>query len=173
MLASQRNETFQLEAADPRADGRLRHVMLSRDLIVISRRREGVAMRITLKPRAYRGVLLRLTGCEAGRLAYEVSLEHADPDLSVALAHSDDEFEARRAWREWARFVAAPALVERVEGQYETVNLGRAAGPERRRRGVGARRPRFLARRKVGSSQLGGRCERTAELFGGWRVEEL
>ena len=168
------SETLTWEAPDPRADGRRRGISMSRSLVVIARKREGVAMRITIRPTMFRGVLLRLCRGDNG-VAYEVKLVHADPDLSIALASMADAAEAERAWKAWARFVGARALVERVEGEYEEVRLGRA--PEgtfarRRARGAGARRPRFLVRRKAGRRELMAVVEKTRELFGGWRVEE-
>jgi len=168
-------ETLQWEAPDARADGRKRTVSLTRDLIVIARRREGVSMRIALRPAAYTGVLLRFTGLDGGGFGYEVSLLHPDPDLAVPLAGYDDEAEALRAWKAWARFVGASALVERVEGEYERADIGGApCGPFPRRRGqgVGARRARFLANRKLGRRECGLKVERERELFAGWRDDD-
>jgi hypothetical protein len=166
-------ETLNFEAADARADGRRRTVSLSRDLVVIARRREGVLMRIALRPRAFRGVLLRVVAAEEDVFVYQVSLEHRDAELNVLLASCKSVAEAEAAWRSWARFVGAPALVEREEGRFEEVFVaGRIpleTHPRRRARGVGARRPRFLARRKVGRRDLMISVETTRELFGAWR----
>ena len=165
-------ETLKLEAVDLRADGRRRTVSVSAEGVVISRQREGVAMRIALRLQAFHGVLLRLTSFEEGGYGYEVQLVHADPDLSVALLRSFDESEAHRAWRSWVRYVGARALVERVVGEYEEVYLGaqRVGAFERRRgRGVGPRRPRFLARRKPGRAELAKVLDGACELFGAWR----
>lgn len=163
-------ETFRMEAADARADGCRRTVSLSRDLVVIARRREGVLMRIALEPRAYLGVLLRLAGFEGGEFRYEVKLAHRDPEFSVILYAGAERGEADAAWKSWARFVGAPALVEREEGRFDEIAISgrpRAAGlPRRRARGVGARRPRFLARRKMGDSSLALRVQSESELFG-------
>jgi len=166
-------ETLNFEAADARADGRRRTVTLSRDLVIIARRREGVLMRIALKPRAFRGVLLRAVALEAGVFQYQVSLEHRDTEFNVILACCEGVAEAETAWRSWARFVGAPALVEREEGRYEEVfvagRLQIETYPRRRGRGVGARRPRFLARRKMGRPELAVPVTRERELFGAWR----
>ena len=167
------SDTLTWEAPDPRADGRRRGISLSRSLIVIARKREGVAMRITMRPNMFRGVLLRLGSGDDG-VVYEVKFVHADPDLSITLASMTDAAEAERAWKAWARFVGARALVERVEGElrrgsprpYVPGNIRAAAGA-----GAGARRPRFLVRRKTGRRELMAVVEKTRELFGGWRVE--
>ncbi len=167
------NETLQFEAPDPRADGCRRAVTMSRDLIVIARQRDGVAMRIALTPSRYRGVLLSLE-TDSGGVVYQVTLVHADPELSLALARSDDEAEAARAWRDFARFTGAPALVEREVGVFLEVRFGGPAAHSRERRrgrGVGARRPRFLARRKVGRAEAMVRVDRACVLFDGWRDE--
>lgn len=168
-------ETLKWEAPDARADGRKRTVSLTRDLIVIARQRQGVSMRIALRPQAYAGVLLRFARTDGGGFGYEVSLLHRDPDLAVALARFDDEAEALRAWKAWARFVGAPALVERVAGEYQRAQIGAApSGPFGHRRvgGVGARRPRFLAARKLGRRDCAVKVERERELFGGWRDDD-
>jgi len=78
---------MQFEAPDARADDAKRTVSVTRDLVVIARRRQGVTMRIALSPKAFAGV--RLAPGRGG--GYEVSLAHADPELSVALACSSDE----------------------------------------------------------------------------------
>ena len=166
-------ETLSFEATDARADGRRRTVSLSRDLIIIARRREGVLMRIALRPRAFRGVLLRAVALEPGGFQFQVSLEHRDVEFNVVLASCDSVAEAETAWRAWARFVGAPALVEREEGRYEEVFVsGRIQAethPRRRGRGVGARRPRFLARRKMGRKELVVAVASQRELSGAWR----
>jgi hypothetical protein len=166
-------ETFRWEAADARADGCRRTVSLSRDLVVIARRREGVLMRIALKPRAFLGVLLSLAGFDGAAFRYEVKLAHRDPEFSVTLYGGADRAEADAAWKSWARFIGAPALVEREEGRFDEVAIAgrpRAAGlPRRRARGVGARRPRFLARRRMGDRALATPVEGGRELFGAWR----
>jgi Family of unknown function (DUF6101) len=166
-------ETLKLEAADPRADNCRRTVSLSRDLVVIARQRNGVLMRIALRARAYLGVLMSLVGYEGGEFQYQVRLAHRDPELGVTLYAGADRVEADAAWRSWARFVGAPALVEREQGRFEEVPISgrpRKTGLLRRRaRGVGARRPRFLARRRMGDLRLAVKVENEQELFGAWR----
>jgi hypothetical protein len=167
------SETLNFETADARADGRRRMVCLSRDLVVIARQREGVRMRIALRPHAFQGALLRVAVLADGAFRYEVSLAHRDPEFDVAVASCQDRRDAEAAWKSLARFVDAPALVEREAGRYEEVFVPRrAAGivhARRRGRGVGARRPRFLARRKIGRGELAVAVSKERELFGAWR----
>lgn len=164
-----------IEAPDARADGRRRTVLLSRERVEIARSVDGVFMRIALKPGAYRGVLLRVAGLDEAGFRYEIHLIHQDPEFNVALAQSYDQSEAQTAWSRWARFVGLPTLAERIEGIYEparpTAPSPRPgeADRRRRRRGVGARRPRFLTRRKVGRPDDCVHVAFERELFPGWR----
>jgi hypothetical protein len=148
------SETQKHEAVDIRADGRRRFVTVAQDRVVIARSVGGVAMRITIAPRRYAGVLLSLARLDGGGFGYEVRLAHADPDLCVTLAQVREEAEARTHWRHWADTLALPRLVERIEGerQVERDTPTRLLSPTTRRRGSATqnRRPRFLCRRKVG-----------------------
>ncbi len=144
------------EARDARADGQRRQIDVSRERVVIRRSVGGVPMTINLSTRAFRGVSLRLR--ETGEIGhgFEVALAHHDADLSVVLARYAEEGDVLAAWREWARFFDLPTLVERRLGEDEPEKpmLGRVAAcpasPRRRGKWINARRPRFLARRKVG-----------------------
>jgi hypothetical protein len=85
-----------------------------------------------------------------------VRLEHRDPDLSVLLAEGEDEAVIEGRWQDWAGFFRLPALVERIDAATQAASL-EVAGVARRRpwarrggKASTARRPRFLARRKVG-----------------------
>ena len=101
-------------------------------------------------------------------------LVHVDPDLGVTLAETNDDSEIQAEWRLWARALGLPALVERAEGRDEPDQqlLGRVAirpsAPRRRGKTILARRPRFLARRKLGRPELCVKVERIEELFGGF-----
>jgi hypothetical protein len=149
-------------------------VMVARERIVIARSVGGVFMRIALKPRDYRGVLLSLTGLDGAGFRYEIRLAHSDPDFGVLLAELHDRNEAEAAWRDWARYLGLPELVERIEGVVEDARpkLGALVvgkpGLRRRGRALRSRRARFLTRRKIGRAEL---CVRIAaephELFQG------
>ena len=131
-------------------------IHLAREAVTISRAVAGVSMAIRLSPSAYRGVTLRVTALREGRFQYEVRLLHRDPDLSVLLAEGCDRAPIEAQWREWVRFLRLPALAGRNEANDVEVNLGvldlarRKPGLRRRGRATLSRRPRFLARRKVG-----------------------
>ena len=92
----------------------------------------------------------------------------------MALAETSDDSEIQAEWRLWARVLGLPALVERAEGGDEPDQqlLGRVAvrppAPRRRGKTILARRPRFLARRKLGRPELCVKVEKIEELFGGF-----
>jgi hypothetical protein len=167
--------TRRLEVSDNRADERRRVVLVARDRVVIARSVAGVFMRLSLTPSAYRGILLRLASLDDAGFHYEIHLAHHDLDLNVLLAQCDNEAEAHAEWDLWSRFLELPRLVERVEGDCEPARpmigevVASKAGPHRRGRGVGARRARFLTRRKVGRPELCVRIESERELFAGSR----
>jgi Family of unknown function (DUF6101) len=149
------NPRARIEADDPRADDRLRVVAIDRQAAIIHRSVACVMMTIRVPSSAYRAVILRLTD-HCGGVRREVRLTHRDPDLSVLLAESDDEAVAEACWRNWACFFSLPALVERIEpgartASFEVADIARGCPrPRRGGRASTARRPRFLARRKVG-----------------------
>lgn len=166
-----------IEEPDARADERRRVVLLSRERVEIARSVDGVFMRIALRPDAYAGVSLSIAGLDKSGFRYEVRLIHRDPDFNVLLARSYNNDEAQAAWSGWARFVGLPTLAERIEGVYEPARpmapSARPVGPDlrRRRRGVGARRPRFLTRRKIGRPSACAPVVSERELFPGWRLD--
>jgi len=167
-------EARRFAAPDPRADGRRRFVRLDGEKVAIDRVVGGVFMRVTVPTSAYRGVTLRVVDAREDGFTYQIRLLHADPDLGVTLAETRDDSEVQAEWRLWARVLGLPALVERAEGcdePNETL-LGRLAirpaAARRRGKTILARRPRFLARRKLGRSEACVKVERVEELFGGF-----
>ena len=144
--------TATIEAFDARAEGGRRRIEVSAERIVISRRVEGVEMRLALAPPQYCGVGLCVLIAEATDFLYQVRLIHADPELSVTLADSADEDAARALWRRWAAALGLSRLVERADGQFEVDRAPPGNRPLERRRGRATlrRRNRFLARRKMG-----------------------
>ena len=149
-----------LRASDRRADNQQRSVSLSREVVRIDRRLQGIAMRVAVPVRAYRGVALSLLPDAAGGLSYRLDLLHADDDLSVTLDQAPDDRDILADWRLWSRFFGLPALVERETGLVEAADarLGgvvlNAAAARRAPRGRLRRRPMFLKRRKSGIAAL-------------------
>jgi len=158
------------EARDPRADGQRREIEISRERVVIRRGVGGVPMTIRLPTRDFRGVSLRLSEDGAG-YSYELALAHRDADLTVLLARAEDDTDIIAEWRAWARYFGLPTLVERRLGHDEPERpmlggvLVRQVAPRRRGKWMTARRPRFLARRKLGDPARAVRVEKTREIF--------
>ena len=167
-------EARRFAVPDPRADGRRRIVRLDGDKVAIDRIVGGVFMRVTVPTSANRGVALRVVDRREDGFAYEIRLVHLDPDLSVALAETSDDSDIQAEWRLWARALGLPALVERAQGGDEPDQqlLGQVAirpsTPRRRGKTILARRPRFLARRKLGRPEACVKVEKIEELFGGF-----
>jgi hypothetical protein len=168
----------QFAAPDARADGHRRLVRLDAENVVIARVVAGVPMNVVVPTSAYRGVVLRVADVREDGFTYEIRLAHADPDLCVALAEADDDWDINAEWRLWARVLGLPTLVERAEGREEPDRpmLGKVAvrrpAPRRRGKTITARRPRFLTRRKVGRPELCAQAIAGArELFGGANPE--
>lgn len=142
---------------DLRADGQLRSVCLSRDVVRIDRRVAGMAMRVAVPVRSYQGVALGLRSGPGGALCYTLNLIHGDRDLSVVLDEAGDDHDIVADWRLWSRFFRLPALVERQAGAVEeadlslgAVLLGEGCVDRRGARAHSKHRPRFLRRRKMG-----------------------
>ena len=161
-----------IEAPDARADERRRVVWLTAERVQIARSVGGVFMRIDVEPSAYRGVALCLTHFDDEGFHYEVRLVHADPDLNIPLESCVDAALATARWKRWARFFAAPKLVEREPGVFEDWGLTTSGLNDRQRRPGRARarrRPRFALRRSVGEWGQLNVVTGERELFGGWR----
>jgi hypothetical protein len=145
---------------DPRADGAQRLVFVGEGRVVIDRQVEGVAMRLGLQCSAYRGVVLTLAGAP-DEPRFIVRLDHADAELSVILADTEDDSEIVALWRSFAAQTGLPRFLEREPGVLEAtdVRIGDVVigpAPVMRRRGAVAllRRPRFLTRRRMGERRL-------------------
>lgn len=117
----------------------------------------GVPAIIALPACAFRGVAARAIEDEDGNVTVTLELLHNDPMLSVPLLVADDLDDVAADWRAWAEAYRLPMLLIEADGVARTLeeSLGavRKAPVRERRQGraANARRPRFLARRKVGS----------------------
>lgn len=126
---------------------------------VVRRRLEmsGVPAIIALPAKAFRGVAARALEDEDGNVTVTLELLHNDPALSVPLLVAHDLDDVAADWRAWAEAYRLPMLLIEADGVARTLeeSLGavRKAPVRERRQGraANARRPRFLARRKVGS----------------------
>jgi hypothetical protein len=163
--AAHRDENIFVQR-DNRADEGRRHVRLTRENVLISRRFGGIAMMIAVPVPAYRGVALDVQALSGGGASYRLALAHDDPDLDVVLAETLDGGAVAADWRYWANYFDLPRL-SAENGEMRALDAPRPpGGTTARRRGavsVRMRRPRFLARRQ------GGDAARLAAVFSGER----
>jgi hypothetical protein len=126
------------EAHDTRADGRVRHIELHRERVILHRAVSGMRMAINVRVSDFLGVGLR--GLDDGKM---LVLKHRDAGLSIPLLVSSDHDEIEMAWRMWSEIFALPQLPE---------DKTRSSSPRRRRRNaIRERRPKFLVRRRPGA----------------------
>lgn len=127
------------EARDGRADGGIRRIEINRERIVVRRAVGGIRMALNVRIRDFLGIARRATdGAQA------LVLVHRDPSLSVPLLVSADDAQVEHAWQAWSDLFVLPQIEDESDTALEPT-------PRRRRRNaVGARRPKFLVRRKAG-----------------------
>lgn len=115
---------------------------------------------IVLPARAFRGVAARAIEDEAGEVTVTLELMHADAMLTVPLLVASNLDDVAADWRAWADAYRLPMLLVEADGVArtldETIGYVKAAPAKERRKGRISmqRRPRFLARRKMGDLGL-------------------
>jgi hypothetical protein len=132
-----------------RAEDDVRSIDIGPEWVCIRRRIAGFETWVNVPTASYRGVTLRMKA--AG--TFEIVLLHADASLDVVLAEAADDRDVIARWRSYARRTCLPLLVEDQEGRLQPMRDAPAPQPSQRR-GASAlknRRPRFLARRRMGS----------------------
>lgn len=142
-------------ACDPRADGGIRHIELSRDHVVLRRSLRGIAMALNIRVREFHGIGLRLApDSESGRVMAMLVLEHRDPSLAVPLAFVPEDHDIAADWHSWAEALQLPCLMPELPAPAAAVMPARAEpAPRRRRRNaIKARRPSILMRRRTGAT---------------------
>lgn len=122
--------------------------------------RSGLPATIVLPARSFRGVAARAIEDGNGKVTVTLELMHSDAALSVPLLVADDLEDVAADWRAWAEAYRLPMLLVEADGIARTLDesLGalRTAQMQPRRRGKlsSGRRPRFLARRRLGTLGL-------------------
>jgi hypothetical protein len=154
--------------ADKVADGRVRHVELTPERVVVRRAVRGIKMAVNLPVAHYLGVALRIDPPEGDTPgAVSIVLEHRDNALSLPLFSADDGTDIVAEWQSWARVLGMPLLVAEADGRlreaFERIGALRVASPtwrRRRRSAIGKRRPSIPMRRKVGRPTEGAQVHR-------------
>lgn len=144
-------------ANDAVADGRVRHVELHRERVILRRAVQGMRVALNVPVTAFRGVAVRLIAASADEPARAaVVLEHCDPALSIELFAAPDSTDVVAEWQLWSRVLSLPPLFADADGNFSEPfpRLGamRVKAPtarRRRRSPLAKRRPRFLARRRM------------------------
>jgi hypothetical protein len=109
---------------------------------------------------AFIGVTARASEDELGDITVTLELMHTDPHLSVPLLVAHDLNDIAADWRAWSALFKLPMMLVEEDGvarQLEqSIGPVAVAAPKERRQGrePRRRRPRFLARRKMGDLGL-------------------
>jgi hypothetical protein len=145
-------------ASDAVADGRVRHIELHRERVILRRAVRGMRVALNVPVTAFLGVAIRLVpgaGEAPGRVA--VMLEHHDPALSIELFSADNSTDVVAEWQLWSRVLDLPLLVTGSGGAFSepfprlgAVRFKAPTARRRRRSPLAKRRPRFLVRRRSG-----------------------
>jgi hypothetical protein len=134
------------------------HFTIDQRGVVVRRvlEKSGLPVTVILPARAFRGVAARAIEDGEGSVTVTLELLHSDPMLAVPLLVAEDLDDVAADWRAWSDAYRLPMLLIEADGVARTLeeSLGavKTEPPKERRRGrpLGARRPRFLARRKPG-----------------------
>ncbi len=132
----------------------------SRVVIRRSLPQSGLPVSMVLPTKMFRGVAARAIEDEFGDVTVTLELLHDDPALSVPLLVAEDLDDIAADWRTWAEAYQLPMLLIEADGVARTLeeSIGqvRHEPVQERRRASSTknRRPRFLARRKVGDLGL-------------------
>jgi hypothetical protein len=121
----------------------------------------GLPAVIALPANVFRGVAARALEDEQGHVTVTLELLHDDPLLSVPLLVAHDLNDVAADWRAWAEAYRLPMLLIEADGVARTLeeSLGaalktRPVKDRRQGRASARRRPRFLARRRMGNLGL-------------------
>jgi Family of unknown function (DUF6101) len=143
--------------ADAAADQGFRIVDLHREQVVLRRALSGMPMAVNVPVAAYRGIAIRLDATTEIPPMVRVTLEHADPALSLPLFASADNDDIVAEWRIWGRVLGLPLLIAETDGTvreaFARIGPLRIAAPTWRRRSrsaIARRRPSRLLRRRAG-----------------------
>ena len=152
---------LRFSANDAVADGRVRHVELHRERVILRRAVQGMRVALNVPVTAFLGIAVRLIAAANDTPArVAVMMEHRDPALSIELYTAPNSTDVIAEWQLWSRVFGLPQLVADAEGNfsepYPRIGSVRHKAPtarRRRRSPLAKRRPRFLARRRTGAKR--------------------
>ena len=119
--------------------------------------KSGLPLHIALPANAFRGVAVRAT--ETGPETAFVTLEllHDDEELCVPLCVGQNLPAIARDWQIWSELLGLPMMMVESDGvarsleETASIVLDRPSQPRRHHSMLAERRPRFLARRRLGN----------------------
>lgn len=142
---------------DLRADGARRVLSCDNRRVSISRKLQGISMKIEVPANSYFGIVLSIFAGEDGEPFYRISMPHSDPDFAICLYESRNDEDIVAVWKAWAKFFSLPKLLERTAGELECgeammggVQVGARQKWRRRGASLGKRRSRMSMRRRAG-----------------------
>lgn len=148
-------------------------VVLDRGLATICRRLpSGIPMAMRMPMDIFEGVAVRMVPATEAVDDVTIVLEllHRDPMLSLPLMVTTSMDDVVADWRAWGRILCLPLLMVEPDGSYKPVEarIGcvsvRSVQPRRHRSVLAKRRPRFLARRRVGDPRRSVKVEDLREI---------
>lgn len=151
-------------------------VILDGSMVQVCRRLpSGIPMAMRLPMAAFEGVAVRMAADPAdpeGEGLVILELLHRDPHLSLPLSVARDLDDVVADWKAWSRVLMLPMLLVEIDGSWRAIETRLGAvkiapvKPRRRRSVLAGRRPRFLARRKVGVTGRDTVVIEKCEIFG-------
>lgn len=135
------------------------HITVDQNGCVLKRKLEvsGLPLNIALPVNVFDGVAVRAiyTGPESVMVTLE--LMHHDPELCVPLFVGHDLEGIARDWQQWSELLGLPMLMVDEDGVVRTLDesaqrvIRDKSHPRRHHAMFAERRPRFLARRRMGT----------------------
>ncbi|WP_421853242.1 DUF6101 family protein [Oricola sp.] len=117
----------------------------------------GLPLNIALPANVFKGVTVRAMYDGPESLLVAMELTHSDPELSVPLSVGHHLESVAQDWQHWSDILGLPMLLVDEDGVTRTLdesarNVVRDTSHPRRHHAMFAeRRPRFLARRRLGT----------------------
>lgn len=135
------------------------HITVQQNGCVLKRRLEvsGLPLNIALPVNVFHGVTVRAMYGGPDSVLVTMELTHSDPELSVPLFVGHDLEAIARDWQTWSDLLGLPMLLVDEDGVARTLDdsvrnvIRDKSHPRRHHAFFAERRPRFLARRRMGT----------------------
>ena len=117
----------------------------------------GLPLNIALPTSVFTGVTVRAMYDGPESLMVAMELTHTDPELSVPLFVGHNLESVAQDWQQWSDILGLPMQLVDEDGEIRTLDesarnvVGDRSHPRRHHAMFAERRPRFLARRRMGT----------------------